>query len=131
MAGASADMARAVYWMDRLRGAAIEVVSTWPERITAVGEANPRDWSRADRERAAVDCLLAVESAAELLWLLVPPVGTSTSGAWVEFCAARRRGLQVIASGDTKQSIFTALVPEFDSDEAAFEMIVDLCKGAP
>lgn len=69
--------------------------------------------------------------AARFFWLLVPPVGVSSAGAWVELQHARERGLQVIASGDTRQSVFTALVPEYDDDAAAFEAILSLCGVTP
>lgn len=124
-------MARAHAVSERLRKAGIELTSTWIASITAVGEANPRDASREQRAQWSDACLTGVEQA-DVVLLLVPPVTSPTRGAWVELGAVLmliRLGehKRVIASGDTKRTIFLGhrRVVEVDDDEQAIEWICD------
>jgi hypothetical protein len=136
VAAASSEIERAEKWMARLREAGVEVVSTWPEVIRKVGAANPMEASREERAGwASAD--LSELSSANVLWLLLPE--KPTSGMWIEYgyglCfgavakEAREAGVegapkfQIVSSG-IERSIFTALAPNYESDEVAFEMIV-------
>ncbi len=122
VAGASAEIERARTMISLLEAAGIHVTSTWPSIIDSVGDANPRDASRDDRRRLSSICLEQVREA-DLLWFLVPPKDRPSSGAWVETGCAIDRGKLVIASGDTKQSIFPSLAIELDDDHAALALI--------
>lgn len=109
-------------WSTRLRESGIEVVSTWPDVIAHAGHANPRDASRQQRVRRSTQDLCEVLRA-DVLWLLCPPAGTTTRGAWVELGYAYALCRSLVASGDTRQSIFPALCVEYDTDEEAFEAL--------
>lgn len=112
------ETARAVHCAERLRAAGVEVVSTWPDTVTSVGAGNPRDATTSQRRQwSATD--LAELASADALLLLCPPPGITTRGAWVELGCAYARALLIVSSGDTKQSIFTALGVEYADDEAA------------
>lgn len=132
VAAASAEIERAEHAMAACREAGLTVVSTWAENIRRVGASNPRDASRRDRMRWAHDDLAQVASA-DLLWLLVPPVGTATIGAWIEFGSviAWKPG-RVVASGDTMSTIFCALVDrEYTSDGSALEAVLHKARNLP
>jgi nucleoside 2-deoxyribosyltransferase len=118
------EIERVTRWHNRLTKAGIHVVSTWPAVIAASGNVgNPRaasneqrrTWSRVDLNEVRL---------ADALWFLVPETGTPTRGAWLEFGVAHELGKPVISSGDTRQSIFTALGDEFETDEDAFEALL-------
>ena len=122
VAASSGEMERAKRCMQWLRDAGFTVVSTWPEVITSAGgDANPRDATLSDR-RGWSDVDLAQVASAGVLWMLAPDSsGGSGRGAYVELGYAHGLGGKlIVASGDTKQSIFTSLALEFDDDHAAF-----------
>lgn len=102
----------------------IEVVSTWPENIRAVGAANPVDAPRAQRRAWARRQEEEVQRA-DLFWLLYPeapivswadattpnrgPAPVSFGGAW-ELATAHARGIPTVISGDAhRETIFSAL----------------------
>jgi hypothetical protein len=132
VAGASSEIDRAEKWMNACREAGIEVVSTWPKVIREVGSANPMEASREDRAMwAAVD--LGEVAHSSVFWLLLPE--STTIGAWIEYgyalflgaAAEEARNLGVpnapvfrILTSSKEKSIFTALVPNFTTDEEAF-----------
>jgi hypothetical protein len=134
IAGASSEMERAEKWMAAARAAGIEVTSTWPEVIRAVGDANPMSASREDRAMWAATDLGEVASA-DVFWLLL---GKPTAGAYTELGYAVMLGavakqaraagiddvpdLWIIASS-TETSIFTALAHHFETDEDAFHAL--------
>lgn len=119
---------RAKLWMAKLRAKGIEVVSDWLEIIDSVGDANPRGASREDRQRWALHDIDRV-SDAHLLWFLAPgPDGGPARGAYFELGFAYELGLRLIASGDTKQSIFSSLAREFATDEEAFDEVCALAR---
>lgn len=125
VAASSAEIPRAKKWIAALREAGVFVTSKWPEIIEKVGDANPRDATHEQRKGWAWADLVDVKDA-NLLWLLAPePNGGSARGAYVELGYARALGLSLMISGDTKQSIFTALGVEHETDDAAFAEIVD------
>lgn len=128
VAGSSAEIERVERWSAALVAAGIEVVSSWPQNVRAVGSANPRDASREQRLAWTATCLVEVTTAT-VVWFLVPGSAAATRGAWAEIGFARgcshdpARRPRLVFSGDTKQSIFCALGDEHDTDEAAFAAI--------
>lgn len=118
VAGSSNELERARRWIRELRATGWTITGDWPEVIAAVGDANPRDASEAERWRWSYDDLEAVNRA-DVVWLLAPAVGTGR-GAYCEVGYALACGKHVISSGDTRQSIFLAQTKEYATDEAAF-----------
>lgn len=122
LSGSSAplEIDRVALWHNRLTKAGIHAVSTWPAVIAASGSVgNPRDAS-IDQRRTWSQIDLAEVRTADVLWFLVPSMLIPTRGAWLEMGVAIERGAPVISSGDTKQSIFTALGDEYETDDEAF-----------
>jgi len=136
VAAASSEIERAEKWMTMLRAAGIKVVSTWPEVIRKVGEANPMNGAREERTYwAATD--LAEVSTSEVFWFLLPD-GKPTMGAYTELGyavalgamsqEARNAGIidapnyWLVCSG-VETSIFTALADHFTTDEEAFRAL--------
>jgi hypothetical protein len=116
-------MDRATFWMAQLAKHGVEVMSTWPALIMRRhdGVANPRDASAVDRRLWARDCLNGID-ACDVLWLLFP--STPTVGAFIEGGYAYATDKPIVASGDTKRSVFGALAHEFENDYDAFSFIV-------
>lgn len=127
VAAASCDLERAKKWMDRLRDEGIHVVSDWVEIVKEVGIANPKDASAVDRRRWSKSDLAGVNQA-DVFWFLVHDLAPAR-GAYVELGFAYRDGAVVVCSGDTRQSIFTSLGEEYDTDEEAFEDILARARG--
>jgi hypothetical protein len=127
VAASSTEIARAGLWMQRLRDAGFEVMSTWIDNIEKQqGNANPRDAAVEHRNAWANTCLEQLGKAG-IVWLLAPgPDGGHGRGAYGEFVAARTLRKVLFASGDTVQSIFGALALEFVEDIDAFTAIVKL-----
>lgn len=119
LAGSSQDVNRCRHWHMQLVGAGVEVVSTWIDSVAAVGNANPRGATAEARTGWSRTCLEQIGDA-DVLWFLVPPPDRRTCGAWVELGYALGCDLRVICSGDTRQSIFTALGDEYATDADAF-----------
>jgi hypothetical protein len=88
----------------------------------SVGIANPRDAGVSDRRRWSTTDLNELSLSRALL-LLCPPPGAITRGAWVELGAAYMLGILIVSSGDTKQSIFTGLGFEFETDAEAIDFL--------
>jgi hypothetical protein len=118
------EIERVTRWHNRLTKAGIHVVSTWPAVIAqSGGVGNPRDasgdqrasWSKVDLDEVRL---------ADALWFLVPPTSAPTRGAWLELGVAYECGKLLVSSGDTRQSIFTALSEEHETDEAAFNTLL-------
>lgn len=128
-ASVPSEIERVERWAAALIEAGIEVISTWPRNIREVGSANPRDATTAQRWEWAVTCLHQVAQA-DALWFMTPPPGVHTRGAWCELNAARYGGQHIVCSGDTKQSIFTALGDEYETDEQAFGCVHELALSA-
>lgn len=127
VAASSDEIDRAVRWIAMLRGDGIHVTSSWPAVITAAGGvANPRDAAQPDRYRWAAHDLTEVR-AADVYWMLAPAIGAGR-GAYAELGFAVASGLVPVASGDTKQSIFTALAHEFVDDDQACAFIQQLAR---
>ncbi len=122
VAASSVEIDRAQRWMLALVEAGITVTSTWPTVIAQQsGVANPRDADALDRAAWSLADIDEVR-AAECVWFLVPD-SASGRGAYFECGVAHALGKPLIASGDTKQSIFLALGRELDSDADAFATI--------
>lgn len=125
LAGASApgQMDRVSAWSSRLTESGADVVSTWPAHVAAAGSGNPRDAPTAQRRAWSGGDLRELGSAA-VLWVLVPPAGVPTRGAWFEAGYAYAMAMAIVVSGDTKQSVFCALADEYQDDEDAFGMVL-------
>ncbi|MGN6107072.1 MAG: hypothetical protein ACTHU0_18340 [Kofleriaceae bacterium] len=123
VAASSGEIQRAKGWISRLVAAGVQVTSTWPETIAAVGDANPRDASPGQRLAWAVADLHQVASA-DLLWMMAP-VKEAGRGAYVELGFAHAQRKLLVVSGCSWQSIFGALAREFETDEEAFAFIVE------
>jgi nucleoside 2-deoxyribosyltransferase len=108
-----------------LRADGFVVTSTWPEMIAAVGNANPRDASVAERRGWSTQDLDEIDEA-DALWFLVPDLPATTRGAWFEAGYAYSSHKHIVFSGDTKQSIFCALGREFETDAAALIYLREL-----
>lgn len=137
VAGASAEMARAKTVIAKLKEKGFTVVSTWTDVITKVGDANPMSASREDRAEWSTTDLMQVADA-EVLWLLLPPKGTETIGAYIELgfamniqmmmAQAKAAGMpapeRFIVTSGTERSIFTALTNHYVTDDEALEALV-------
>lgn len=119
---APSEVERAKQCGARLTAAGVNVVSTWTAAVDVHG-GNPRDAAVGQRRHWAARDLLEL-GRADALWLLCPPTEAPTRGAWVELGAAYMRAMLVVSSGDTRQSIFTALTEEFATDEDAHDALV-------
>lgn len=87
----------------------IDVTSSWAERVTKAGEANPPNMHEVDRYAAAYSDLSELSNSDWLL-LLMPPKGVVSAGAFLEFGYALARSIKVCVSGlDQNASIFTAM----------------------
>jgi nucleoside 2-deoxyribosyltransferase len=117
-----AELERAKRMVAAARSAGLDVVCTWPEIVTTVGDANPRNATCAQREGWAAQDLREVGEA-DVLWFLVPTPPATTRGAWLEAGYAHALGKLLVFSGDTAQSVFAALGEEFDSDDSALEFL--------
>lgn len=125
-ASVPSEIARVERWEAKLKEIGVEVVSTWPRNIREVGIANPTCASRGDRREWAETCADQVAKA-NALWLICPPLGVTTRGAWFELGIAYATGADIVCSGDTKQTIFTALAANEDYDDVvAFAAITHL-----
>lgn len=121
VAGSSAELDRVTYWMDHLEAVGVEVVYRWPSEIEAVGEPNPQWASTLARTQWATRDLAAVEDA-DLVWVLTPS-DSPARGAYFEAGFAMAWDIPLVFSGETKQSIFSSLGTEFDSDAGAFSYV--------
>jgi hypothetical protein len=127
VAASSAEVDRAVRWIAMLRGDGIHVTSSWPEVIAKHGGvANPRDATNYERRRWASQDLNEVQ-AADVLWLLAPSRAPSFGAGW-ECGAADALGNVIVASGDTKASIFLGRANEFATDDEGFEFVQHLAR---
>jgi len=124
IAGSSDELDRAAHWHAQAREIpGVEVMSTWPDNITEVGEANPTD-ATDDQREAWAECCLAEVQTSDVLWLLMPQEGPGR-GAFFELGVAVDQGLEIVVSGlDQHASIFTALAGEsYACDTEAMEWI--------
>lgn len=124
-ASVPSEIERVERWAAQLKEIGVEIVSTWPQNIRDVGTANPRDATREQRMEWAETCADQV-AMANALWLMCPPLGVTTRGAWFELGIAYACNMPIVCSGDTEQTIFTALVEEWSGDEGAFSEIKGL-----
>lgn len=114
--------------MRLLAAADIGVTSDWPTVIRASGlEGNPRDVSREQR-RAWTEADLVGVFRADLVWFLVHD-SAPARGAYFETGYARGLGKLLVFSGDTKQSIFSAIGDEYAKDLDAFAAICRMAKN--
>lgn len=83
IAASSADLERVDRCAAAASAAGIQIVSMWPITVRTVGHANPREASRADRQKWSLNCLADIQSC-DAIWLLAPPPDKPTRGAWLE-----------------------------------------------
>lgn len=123
LAGSSQDLDRVELWRQALVDAGHRVTSTWIDTVKSVGSGNPRDASVGQRMEWSYADFAEVE-AADVLWLLVPPPKLcSVHGSSIELGYAKRAGKRLVASGDTRCSIFCSIAHEYATDEEAFSLI--------
>jgi nucleoside 2-deoxyribosyltransferase len=108
-----------------LRAQGFDVTCTWPEIVAMVGNANPRDADHLSRRQWSVQDLVEIDAADAVLFLVPLPPAT-TRGAWFESGYAYSEKKHLVFAGDTKQSIFCALGPEFEADAAAIAHLHEL-----
>lgn len=128
VAASSAEISRALAVTSVLRQRGVTVVSTWPEVIMQVGEANPRGATVAQRRAWSGGCLQEV-AACDVL-LLLAPVDDHGRGAYWEAGAAHAQRKGLVVSGDSLQSVFGAQAVEFRTDAEAIAHVVELAHGA-
>lgn len=135
VAGASAEIKRAAGWIDKLSLEGFRVTYDWTEAVSKFGSYGNtlRDHER--RMYARSDLRGIAE--ASIFWLLVPPPGVPTTGAWVELGFALAlaghefpvKHKRILVSPPVSESMIFATLPaviEFEDDAKAFEWI---CKG--
>jgi hypothetical protein len=123
------ERARVAKAIQALRENRVEVASTWLESVAAHGGVGNQRNITPEARRALVWQDLGQVSAAGVFWFLVPPPEVHTRGAWAELAYAHSQGKRIICSGDTGQSIFTAIGLETLSDEVALHMVVTFARG--
>lgn len=120
IAGASSEITRARAARTQLLAGGLVVASTWPDVVSKVGAANPRDASMAQLTQWALQDLAEVHDA-DVLWLLLPFSSHHTVGAWIELGAAYTAGKRIVMSGP-HHPIFTPVLAdthhELDHDAA-------------
>lgn len=130
VAAASGEIDRAEHWIAKLREAGIMVTCTWPESVRRVGHANPPEAPHSQRRGWAVQDLTEVDEG-NALWVLLPSLGFSTSGAWTELGFAYARAKLILMSGKS-HSVFTGLADEVhETDRQAFGALVRLAQLRP
>lgn len=124
VAGASKDAGRVRYWMDRLIREGVEVSHDWITLIEEAGSSNEGLSFDLQEEHAMRD--LTALTRSDLFWLLEPPKGVESRGAYFEAGFAFMAGVPSIASvaGGVSQTIFTSLIGPTENDEDAFAEIV-------
>ncbi len=124
IAGASVELARA----ERLASQAYSLgwdvsgTSEWVHDVRIWGPDGSDIPAKISEDRAARDMLNV--RCAEVFWLLAPPRGVTTRGAWVELGVALSAHGEVIVSGEYAQSIFCSLADRhFASDAGALKWL--------
>jgi hypothetical protein len=126
LAGASSEMDMCAEYMQTLRDLGHTITEDWVANIKRVGDANPLDATDMYRKKYARTDLEGVRHAF-LFWLLVPE--KPSNGCWVELGYALAMcqeipHVMVVASGNYKKSIFTALCDfQFPSHDSALQWI--------
>ena len=127
VAGSSGEIPRAVAVTAKLRAAGVSVVSTWPEVVTATGDANPRDAEYGARHDYATTDLSEIRIAH--VTLLLCPEHEAARGAYYEAGFTDALDKLLVCSGDTRQSVFTARGIECATDDEAIDLIVAIGKA--
>jgi len=130
VAGSSLELDRAERMIAALERAGIVVTSTWTIAVRDAGTGNPANATREQRAQWTITDLAQVR-AAELFLFLVPPRDVATRGAWTEAGYALAKNKVCVFAGDTKQSIFSALAYEYETDAAALALILRLADRDP
>lgn len=105
--------------------AQIHITNTWWTTIENRGDANPVDAPFHERMKYAADDLDGVQTC-DMLWLLLPPVGTQSIGAYWEAGFADALRKEILISGTThERSIFTTRGACFNEDQSAMDYLAD------
>ena len=103
-----------------LTKAGVRTTTEWWHELDRFGFANPVDQTiRLSRSRRD---LLELE-AADVLWVMVPPLGAHSHRAFTELGFALALGKRIISSGPTLRSTFCSLTSEFSCDDGAIEYL--------
>lgn len=99
----------------------IEITYDWTIAVRKAGDGSPDD---ANTRLAAVLNDMAGVRAADLVWVIAPPVASTSTGAWFEMGYAVGCAVPFITSGDVKRCIFADLaLKQFVTDDEAFAFI--------
>ena len=135
IAGASAEVERAAYWIKRCKDIGIHITFDWTAEVLARKTLgiHDKDLSHDERQKYATLDRRAINKA-DCMWLLVPPKAVHSTGCWWELAWAQSMSLDfgVVASGkheDIQKCIFLEFTDRiFNEDEVAFNSISGLCK---
>lgn len=121
LAGASAELQLIEGYIKRILAETSHTIThDWTKAVRRYG-ANPPNMLLPDRKLASIEDLSGAFQA-DLVWLLVP--AAASIGCYFEVGAAFQDGKQIIASGDTRKSIFCSLFKaEYPTHEDAFKVI--------
>lgn len=122
---APADLNRVRNVITALRAHGFTITCTWPEVVSKVGNANPRDASALERRWWSTNDLVEIDAADAVLFLVPEPPAT-TRGGWFESGYAYAEHKHLLFAGDVKQSIFCALGLEFETDADAIARLHEL-----
>lgn len=125
VAAGSSDAARAADIIKRLRAAGVHVTYDWTADVLKEGSAQanllPRD------PRIALAEIRGVGEA-EVVWFLVPRIGSS--GAGFELGYAYGIGKVLICSGpDRERFYFGVILNEYETDDAALDWLIGIARG--
>lgn len=127
VAGASAELYRAVAFIRAARNLGYEITEDWPQVILDIGKANVG--LTPEQRLAAADADLKGVLRAHLVVLLVPAHPSVTQGAWWEGGVAQAVGIPILAVGaahDRERNIFLAKTCEIDTDDEALDLLKHL-----
>lgn len=118
--GGSMDILRAKRWVVAVQGMKnAEVTFDWPTAMLL--EADEADESPAAARAIMERCFRAVDDAT-LCWMLVPPLGTHSDGAFAAlgYAFAKKKRLLLSGAGINRSPFTHVTAGRFASDELAF-----------
>lgn len=126
IAGASADYERARAWASRLEATGlVRITGDWMTAVQHHGVGNDAKLSD-DKRRDYASYDLGGVVECQVLWVLWSP--HRSNGRAIELGYALRAGRHVIVSGDSRECIFAALAEELETDEQAFERVLEVAR---
>jgi hypothetical protein len=118
VAAGSLEAERAALWIERLRAAGVEITFDWTPEVIG-GAADSRNPEVAAAELNAV-------VRAEVVWFLVPMTGSSGGGFELGFAYRGNQQTTICSGPHLARFHFGVLLVEYDTDEEAFQVIVDM-----